>query len=215
MSSTELLNGGPAKMQGDSIASSSALLPMTGIILCGGRSKRMGRQKAFLPFAGKTLIEHMHDLMAELFAEVILVSNNPDEYEHISSNLVRDIIPNRGPLVGILSGLLVSNYNRAFVVPCDMPFVDKHLVRKMAMHKCDSDMLIYSHAGRNEPLLGIYSRNCISALEEAIFEGNDLAQDFISTSRADLFVFPTERGANAAHFNVDTPADYGKLCGIA
>ncbi len=215
LSESEMLKFVSLKGHDDNVSDLSTLLPMSGIILCGGRSKRMGRQKAFLPYAGKTLIEHMHDLMAELFAEVILVSNNPDEYEHISSNLVRDIVPNRGPLVGILSGLLVSNYNRAFVVPCDMPFVDKNLVRKMTAHKTESDMLIYSHNGRNEPLLGVYSRNCIPALEEAIFEGKDLAQDFVATSNADILSFPSERGVNAAHFNVDTPADYGILCGIA
>ncbi len=190
-------------------------LPMTGIILCGGRSKRMGRQKAFLPFAGKTLIEHMHDLMSEIFSELILVSNNPAEYEHLSANVVRDIIPNRGPLVGILSGLLVSNYQSAFVVPCDMPFIDKGLLRSMCAQPNHADMLVYSHNGRVEPLLGVYSRNCIPALEEAIFEGKDLAKDFVEACHAEIFAFKQERSYSLPHFNVDTPADYGILCGLS
>ncbi len=192
-----------------------AHLPMSGIILCGGLSKRMGRKKAFLPFAGKTLIEHMHDLMSEIFSEVILVSNNPDDYEHLSANVVRDIVPNRGPLVGILSGLLVANYQHCFVAPCDMPFVDKHLIHQICAERNRADMLVYSHKGRPEPLLGVYSRKCIASLEEAIFEGKDLAKDFIETSHAERFDFNVKISEIAPHFNVDTPADYGILCGLS
>jgi molybdenum cofactor guanylyltransferase len=189
---------------------------LSGIILCGGSNKRMGRQKSFLPFCGKTLIENSLDLMSEIFSEVVLVTNNPGDYEHLSAHVVRDIIPNRGPLVGILSGLLVTTNEHSFVLPCDMPFVGRHLVQSMCVRCHESDLIVYSHAGRIEPLLGVYSRNCIPALEEVIFHGNDSAMDFIVSSKALIYAYRiSQRGeSRLPHFNVNTPADYGKLCGM-
>lgn len=195
---------------------SKSPLPLSAIILCGGRSKRMGRQKAFLPYAGKTLVEHCLDLMSELFSEVILVSNNPQDYEQLSANVVRDIVPNRGPLVGILSGLLVASYEHSFVIPCDMPFVDKQLIRSMVRERHRSDMLVYSHAGQIEPLLAVYSKSCIEELEDAIFQGKDLALDFVHSKSAAIYSSNSEySGVLLPHFNVDTPADYGRLCELA
>ena len=187
------------------------ILPVTGIILCGGLSKRMGRQKAFLPYAGKTMIEHSLDMMHELFDEVLLVSNNPDEFSHLSANLVRDIIPRRGPLVGILSGLLVAKNQHSFVLPCDMPLLTKDLIRNMAAKRHASDMLVYSCNGVLEPLLAIYSRNCIEALEEVIFQGKDLAMDFVISRRAQIFEYQAQSSNYYPHFNVDTPAHFGTL----
>lgn len=187
---------------------------MTGIILCGGQSKRMGRQKAFLPFAGSTLIEHSVDLMHDVFDEVLLVSNNPDEFEHISANLVRDIIPRRGPLVGILSGLLVAKHQHCFVMPCDMPLVDEELIRAMAARRQETDLLVYSCDGNLEPLLAIYSRKLIEALEEVIFLGKDKAMDFVIAKRAQIFPYENQNQPNYPHFNVDTPSQFGALCAM-
>lgn len=195
----------------------SSKLPLTGIILCGGQSKRMGRPKAFLPFAGKTFIEHSLDMMSDVFDEVLLVSNNPDDFEHLSANLVRDIIPKRGPLVGILSGLLVAKHEHCFVAPCDMPLLNKELMLAMSEKRHQNDLLVYSCEGQLEPLLAIYSRNCIEALEQVIFEGKDIARDFIISRKAKTFEYKSQSKQLAflPHFNVDTPIQFGQLCAMA
>lgn len=189
------------------------LLAMSGIILCGGKSKRMGRPKAFLPYAGKTLIEHSLDRMSEVFSEVILVSNNPDDFEHLSASVVRDIIPHRGPLVGILSGLLVANFEHAFVMPCDMPLVSVSLMKAMSAARHNSATTVYRQAGRPEPLLAVYCRSCIEPLEERIFRGLDAAIDFVDGTAACYFDAEAQSDLLPAHFNVDTPSDYSILCG--
>ena len=66
------------------------------------------RIKSFLPFAGQTMIEHLHSLCREIFAEILLVTNEPEAVSHLNVDVVKDILPYRGPLGGILSGLLVS-----------------------------------------------------------------------------------------------------------
>lgn len=188
-------------------------LPMSGIILCGGKSSRMGRQKAFLPYASKTLVEHRLDSMQEIFSEVFLVTNTPESFRHLSANVVKDIIPNRGPLVGILSGLLVSLYEHSFVIPCDMPLIDTRLMRNMASKRHGLDVLVYGHEEQMEPLVGIYSKLCIEPLEEAIFKGQGLAGDFIRKMNAAVYHPPVAERKRAlpSHFNIDTPQDYGRL----
>jgi molybdopterin-guanine dinucleotide biosynthesis protein A len=188
-------------------------LPITGAVLCGGRSSRMGRPKAFLPYDGRTIIERRFTQMRELFAEVVLVANDPDAYSHFSVDVVKDIIPNRGPLVGILSALLVSQFEHTFVIACDMPLVDNKLMRAMAQQRHGTDVLVLSHDEGVEPLLGVYSKRCVQPLEESIFAGALKAMDFLNGINAKLFKYEDRPspGTLPAYFNVNTPQDYSRL----
>ena len=67
-------------------------LPVTGLVLCGGRSRRMGRPKAFLPYEGTTMVESILSRMTELFSEVLIVANEPDAYEDFDVDVVKDIL---------------------------------------------------------------------------------------------------------------------------
>lgn len=187
-------------------------LPVTALILCGGRSKRMGRPKAFLPFAGRTIIEHLIDTTREVFDEVFLVANEPDQYSHLTVDAVKDILPYRGPLGGILSGLLVSANPYGFVIACDMPLINRKLIRQMAAQRHDADVVVLSHAGGVEPLLGVYSKNCIKPLEESLFSGVLKVQDFLSGLKAKVYT-PEQSGDNELppYFNVNTPQDYSQV----
>ena len=187
-------------------------LPMTGIILCGGKSSRMGRPKAFLPYGGASFVEHRYKTMKELFSEVFLVANEPDVYSHLSVDVVKDIIPNRGPLVGILSGLLVSSYDHTFVIACDMPLVDNKLIRQMCTQRHGNDVLVLEHDEGLEPLLGIYSKRCIPCLEESIFAGTLKVVDFLTGVQASTYRSPKyAHGQLPAYFNVNTPQDYSSV----
>jgi molybdopterin-guanine dinucleotide biosynthesis protein A len=190
-------------------------LPITAAILCGGKSSRMGRQKAFLPYEGKTLIERRFESIREMFAEVVLVANDPEAYSQLSVNVVKDIIPNRGPLVGILSALLVSQYDYTFVIACDMPLIDNKLIREMCQQREGKDVLVLSHEAGIEPLLGVYSKRCVEPLEQAIFADQLKAQDFLAGINTQLFPFDAERysagGVLPPYFNVNTPQDYSRL----
>lgn len=192
-------------------------LQMTAAILCGGRSARMGRAKAFLPYEGKTMIEQRFEGIRAMFAQVVLVANEPDAYSHLSVDVVKDIVPNRGPLVGILSALLVSEFQHTFVIACDMPLVDNRLIREMCMQREGTDVLVLSHEEGVEPLLGVYSKNCVEPLEQAIFAEQLRAMDFLAGVNAQLFAFDalkhggTGGGTLPVWFNVNTPQDYSRL----
>lgn len=188
-------------------------LPLSGIILCGGKSSRMGRQKAFLPYAGCTLIEHRLRHMQGLFAEVFLVTNQPEQFSHLTSNVVKDIVPDRGPLAGILSGLLVSVYEHCFVLPCDMPLMDDSLILTMAKRRQNVDMLLYQHDNVVEPLVGVYSRRCAMSLEQAVFRHDACTENLTDGLKIEIFTPPRRERDSLfpPHFDVDSAGDYGRL----
>lgn len=187
-------------------------LPVTGLILCGGRSRRMGRPKAFLPFGGRTIIEHLLDTIGDIFDEVFLVANEPENYSQLSVDVVKDILPYRGPLGGILSGLLVSSNPHAFVIACDMPLVSPRIIREMAAQRHDADVVVLSHRQGIEPLLGLYSKNCIKPLEESLFSDQLKVEDFLTGLKASTYrYYESSIEELPPYFNVNTPQDYSDV----
>jgi molybdenum cofactor guanylyltransferase len=187
-------------------------LPLTAIILCGGKSLRMGRPKAFLPYEGTTMVAHIIDTVRDIFNEIFLVTNEPQWYEDIGVDIVKDILPYRGPLGGILSGLLVASNQHSFVLPCDMPFIDKKLIVEMLCHWQNSDVLVLAHENGIEPLIGVYSKNCIKPMEESLFTKDPTLHDFVSGLDAKTFFYNDKKHLASQdippYFNVDTPQDY-------
>jgi len=186
--------------------------PMTALILCGGKSTRMGRAKAFLPYRGTSIITHIVDLVSKLFSEVLLVTNEPELFDGIEIDTVKDIIPHRGPLGGILSGLLIASYHRSFVMACDMPFVDSALITDMVKKGHNSDMLVLMHDKGIEPLIGVYSKDCINHLEESLFSGKiSLHEIALGLNTQVMFcsaLSNRDKNLLPPYFDIDTPQDY-------
>ena len=103
----------------------------TGIILAGGRSQRMGTDKGLLLLDGKSFVSHIYKALQPLFGEnCIIVSSNPD-YDFLGCTRVEDIIPNKGPLGGIYTGLKYSKTKMNIVVSVDAPLVTTELLQWM------------------------------------------------------------------------------------
>ena len=98
---------------------------ITGIILSGGKSTRMGENKSLMKLGDRTVIEHTLLLMQSLFSDVILITNTPDEYKFLNIPLYEDVYKYRGPLAGIHSGLINSITEENFVISCDIPLITK------------------------------------------------------------------------------------------
>ncbi len=189
-------------------------LPVTGLILSGGKSKRMGRPKAFLPYEGSTVLGHIVSEIKDLFNEVFIVANEVESYEDLGVDVVKDILPHRGPLGGILSGLMTASNHYAFVMACDMPLIDKRIVRELVSRREDNDVVVLSHPQGIEPLFGVYSKNCIKPLEESLFAGNLSVQDFLSGLKAGIYEWMPERvdaEMLPPFFNINTPQDYSRV----
>jgi molybdopterin-guanine dinucleotide biosynthesis protein A len=141
---------------------------MTGIILSGGKSSRMGANKAFLHVGGERLIDRTVRIFKEIFPEVILVTNSPLDYLDQDCTIATDIIKGKGPLGGIYTGLFHASHERIFMAACDMPFLNRAFIKYMMDHCADFDIVVPELPDGLQPLHAIYSRRCLPAIKRLI-----------------------------------------------
>jgi len=141
---------------------------MTGIILSGGKSSRMGLNKAFLEINGERLIDRTLRQFKELFSEVILVTNEPLLYLDQDVTLITDIYKRKGPLGGLYAGLFYSSFDYAFLCPCDMPYLNTKFIRYMMERVAGYDIVIPETPEGYHPLHAIYSRRCLPTIKSLL-----------------------------------------------
>ena len=166
------------------------------ILLCGGKSRRMGQDKGSMNLDGKPMILHVIKNLIVVADEIIVVlrdNNQVDNYnkifEQLKSNrsklhIFKDIFEDKGPLAGILVGLENIKSDKAMVVPCDSPFVSEYFVNKMFQYSNESDHDVFVPRwpdGRLEPLHSIYKKdiksNILKLLKEDIRDVKSLIID--------------------------------------
>ncbi len=148
---------------------------LTVVIQAGGESRRMGSDKALVPFLGHTLIERVYQRVQEVATEVVITTNNPEMLQGLGVRLVIDRLPGRGALGGLFTALDVAVNPNVAVVACDMPFVSvgllSHQLELLASEKCDA--VIPKTSDGNEPFHGVYRRGtCLKAVERALQADN-------------------------------------------
>ncbi|MBI5049106.1 MAG: molybdenum cofactor guanylyltransferase [Deltaproteobacteria bacterium] len=141
---------------------------MTGIILAGGKSSRMGFNKAFIDIGGQHIIKRTINLFKELFDEIILVVNNPADYEQLDIPTVTDIFKGAGSLGGIYTGLFHASSEHSFIAACDMPFLNKEVISRMIQVADGSSITVPFIMGRYHPLHAVYSHTCLKPIAEMI-----------------------------------------------
>jgi molybdopterin-guanine dinucleotide biosynthesis protein A len=144
----------------------------TAIILAGGKSSRMGEDKALLPFGDRSLVGRMVDELRPHFDDLILVTNHPERFMEIPDiRLVSDVQPGRGPMGGIFSGLLASRGRHNLIVSCDLPFLNHLLLDYLWSLRNWGDVVVpLTHEGLS-PMLAIYDRHVLPAVAEALSGG--------------------------------------------
>jgi molybdenum cofactor guanylyltransferase len=140
----------------------------TGVILAGGRSSRMKFNKAFAQVGGKSVIKIIIEKFEPFFDETIIVSNDPELYEQFELPIYKDIFPRMGPVSGIHSGLVHARYDSAFILGCDIPFVNMQLVEYMLGCQQDYDSVVPEIDSYLQPLSAVYSRKCIPILSACL-----------------------------------------------
>jgi molybdopterin-guanine dinucleotide biosynthesis protein A len=151
---------------------------ITGIILAGGKNLRMGRNKAFLEINGRRIIDRTKSLFLEIFDEVLLVTNSPLDYLDLNLRTVADLIPEKGSLGGIYTGLFHSSHTHAFVAACDMPFLNPGLIGRLIQLAPDHDIVIPKTEDGLQPLHAVYSQRCLPFMEELLRQENLKIIDF-------------------------------------
>ena len=141
---------------------------ITGKILAGGKSTRMGKDKSFLKFGNQTVIEHICDLMKSIFQNVIIITNEPEKYQSLGLKCYEDIIKGIGPLGGIHSGLIHSQSELNFIISCDIPFITKDVIDFIISQKEDKEVVVTRADGYIQQLCGIYRKKLLPQIEKLI-----------------------------------------------
>lgn len=139
-----------------------------GVILAGGRSSRMKFNKAFAEIGGQPVIKIIIDKFTRLFDETIIISNEPELYEHLGVAVYPDVYPRMGPVSGIHSGLCHAQYDKVFVLGCDVPFMNMELVEYMLNHLGKYDSVVPDIDSYLQPLAAVYSRTCLPILKTCL-----------------------------------------------
>jgi molybdenum cofactor guanylyltransferase len=184
---------------------------LSAIVLAGGQCRRMGGiNKALEKVAGLTIVERIAHTLTSLFSQVILISNTPETYRFVGLPIFKDILPGNGSLGGLYTGLRHCSGEQAFLVACDMPFLNEDVIKLMKDRAAGHDVIVPRIHGMMEPLHAIYSKKCLPHIED-LLNKDDLSivnvysrVDVLEIDEPDLIPLDPEL---RFIMNVNTPED--------
>ena len=185
---------------------------ISGVVLGGGQSRRMGEDKRRLRWEGEPFLDRVCRVMSSLFEEVLVVTAKQDyDCAHLPVRLVTDKILQKGSLGGLYTGLIEAKHSLVFVVACDMPF----LVRGNVVRICSepvSDVVVVKLLNKIQPMHARYSKKCLPLMEEMIDKGDLKIQQLVSSldlnvKILDETLFDDIDPFRQSFYNINTPAD--------
>lgn len=144
---------------------------ITGIILAGGKSSRMGTDKGFMIFNGKPFAKYSIDAVKSFVSNIIIASNH-SEYDNFGLKRVADFIEDAGPLAGIYTGLKHSKTEYNIVLSCDIPLITSEIIELLVNQiDSDSDVIQIVSNQRSMPLIAIYKKQCETLFLDLLQQG--------------------------------------------
>jgi molybdopterin-guanine dinucleotide biosynthesis protein A len=186
------------------------IVQVSGLVLCGGASARMGTDKALLAVGDETLIERALRIVAAVASDVRLACGSEARYAALGVPLVRDHFPGAGPLAGLEAGLSAAPAGLVVALACDMPFADASVLSALAEHARvhDLDVVALRSERGVEPLCAVWSTSLAPAMRAALESGERSVQRFLAgLAGAAVLDAAAIRGGSTAAVNVNTPAD--------
>ena len=187
-------------------------IDVTGVLLAGGKSRRMGEDKRYLVVGEQTLLERGLAVLRSIFQEVLVVIAQDSPPLDVEARVVRDLVPDCGSLGGLYTGLTQATTPYIFVVACDMPFLDPAVIAQFTSRRDTADIVMAKLAARLHPMHALYSKQCLPVVEQMIRARQLKIQEMVSQSslhvryvtEADLRILdPSGRSFQ----NVNTPED--------
>jgi molybdopterin-guanine dinucleotide biosynthesis protein A len=183
-------------------------------IMAGGRSRRMGRNKALLPYRGRPLITQVYETLQTLFEDIFLVTNDPGLFDFLPCVKIPDRIPGKGPISGIDAALRRSRHPYVLVVGCDAPFLSPSLLKLLIGKTAGTDIVIPCGPKGPEPLCAIYGKECLPLIEESIRKGEFTLVELgkrLRTREVSLEEVAAIDPGFRSFRNINTPEDYQTL----
>jgi len=198
------------------------------VVLAGGRSRRMGREKALLKLGSETLIETVIRRLRPLFEHVVVSTADGSSFPQLGLAEVADVYPGCGSLGGLHAGLTAAASDWVFAVACDMPLVNLDLVRQMISYLGQFDVVVPRAFPRNapegdpklmylEPLHAIYGKSCLARMEELLERRELRIFDLFDKVRVRYVEADEIRDVDPgmlSFFNINTPADLERARGL-
>ncbi len=197
---------------------------VSGVLLAGGQSRRMGQDKRLVLVDGVSLFQRVLSIFEQVFTEtIVVVAQHSSVTEGLSHRVVTDVIPGKGPVGGLHTGLFYSREPFVFLAACDMPFLEIALIQRICQLSKESDnadACMFELSTGIQPMQGVYSQKCISSLESMIRNDQLSMQGLLN--RTELKVQTLDQAKiedldpNFVSFmNINTPSDLemaNKLC---
>jgi len=183
------------------------------IILAGGKSSRMGKDKLRLTIGTETFLEAAVRKFSSEFENVYLSVPDEEKYAGLDCRFICDIFPGRGPLSGLHAALTGCPGDGVFLVAADMPFSEPKAAREMIRLGDGHDACAIKTDSGAEPLFTYYAKSCLNACERAIASGDNKMENLLNTVSA-RYVTPDELGTMwkpELIFNVNYPSDYDSV----
>lgn len=207
-------------------------MDITAIVIAGGRSSRMGRNKALLPIGDLPVIENLVRNLDQVTNRLVVVSNDESPYRYLGKEIVSDLYTQAGPLAGIHAGLSASRSSWNLIAACDMPFVNTAALRRLILeaeaisakeHDTDgterTEAVIPLTVSGVLPLLAMYKRSVLPSLDAALREEHLRLIPWTQTLQAayvPAYELCREAGITEEmlSYNMNRPGDYEKACQI-
>jgi len=194
-------------------------IEVTGVLLAGGKSRRMGEDKRYLVVGEQTLLERGLGVLRSMFHEVLVVIAQDSAPLDIDARVVRDLVPDCGSLGGIYTGLTQATTPYIFAVACDMPFLNQAVITQFTNRRDTADIVMARLATRLHPMHALYGKGCLPAMDQMIVARQLKIQALVShaslrvqyVTEADLLsIDPSWRSFH----NVNTPEDLEAACSL-
>ena len=185
---------------------------ITGVLLAGGKSRRMGFDKRFLKLDGETLLRRVLSVYERLFTEIVIVVAEPTpELGDLGHRIVTDLIPNCASLGGLYTGLSIAGRTRIFAAACDMPFLNPAAIDYL-VDLCEDDVVVPKLATGLQPMHAIYSKACLPYFKRMIDMHHLSIQEILENQELRVRLVSEEelRGVDPqllSFLNLNTPAD--------
>lgn len=182
---------------------------ITGIILAGGKSSRMGSDKGFLLLNKKPFIQHIIDALNPLVTEIVIVSNRI-EYNGFKLKRVTDYIENSGPLAGVYSGLNSSETDYNIVLSCDIPLISTEILKKLIKNSDTiSEVIQIESEGKTMPLIALYKKECKYKFYKLLEKGERRLQYAVEQCVTKNIILDKKNSAFVA--NINTPKELKEI----
>lgn len=188
---------------------------ITGIVLVGGKSRRMGQDKAFLKVGGIPIFERVLELFRESFQQIALIGDRAERFAGYGLPVLPDIYPGSS-LGGLYTGLYHASTPYVFVASCDLPFPNPEVLRYLCSLRHGFDAVVLTTDKGYEPLFALYSKACLGPIKALLDSGDFCAYAYYP--RIAVRYVPYEELAHldlkgTAFLNVNTPEEFAKTGG--